>query len=346
MRILVTGAAGFIGHFVSLRLVEAGHQVTGVDNLNDYYDPQLKRDRLARASEAARTAQASGCSGRFSFVRMDLAEAAPVEAIFAEHRFDRVVHLAAQAGVAHSIENPFLYVRSNIAGFAHVLEGCRRNSVEHLVYASTSSVYGASERLPYSVDHGTDHPLSLYAATKKANEAMAHSYSHLYAVPATGLRFFTVYGPWGRPDMACYLFARQILAGEPITLYNRGQHRRDWTYIDDIAEGVVRVLMKVPEGNDAWDGQAPDPGSSRAPYRLYNIGSGRSVHLLEFVGILEELLGAKAIRKLVPRRSVDVSETAADVERLRADVGYQPSTPVQEGLRRFVEWYGSYHDVP
>ncbi len=345
MRVLVTGAAGFVGHFVSLRLVDAGHDVTGVDNLNDYYDPQLKRDRLARAAEAARNARGAGKSGRFSFVRLDLAEAAPVEELFAKQRFDRVVHLAAQAGVAHSLKEPLAYTRANVVAFAHVLEGCRHARAEHLVYASTSSVYGASERLPYSVDHSTDHPLSLYAATKKANEAMAHSYSHLYDLPTTGLRFFTVYGPWGRPDMAAYLFTRQILAGEPVTLYNRGQHWRDWTYVEDIAEGVVRVLMNVPRGNPEWDGGAPDPGSSRAPCRLYNIGAGRSVHLMEFVDVLEELLGAKAVRKLVPRRSVDVRETLADVERLRADVGYRPSTPVREGLRRFVEWYRSYHGV-
>lgn len=345
MRILVTGAAGFIGHFVSVRLVDAGHDVTGVDNLNDYYSPQLKRDRLARTEEAARTARAAGGSGRFAFRRLDLADRAPVEALFAKQRFDRVVHLAAQAGVAHSLKDPFAYVRSNVAAFAHVLEGCRHAGAEHLVYASTSSVYGASERLPYSVGHSTDHPLSLYAATKKANEAMAHSYSHLYDLPTTGLRFFTVYGPWGRPDMAYYLFARQILAGEPVTLYNRGQHWRDWTYVDDIAEGVERVLMNAPKGNPVWDGQAPDPGSSRAPYRLYNIGAGRSVRLSEFVEMLEELLGAKAALKLAPRRSVDVPETLADVERLRADVGYRPSTPVREGLQRFVEWYRSYHGV-
>lgn len=345
MRVLVTGAAGFIGHFVSLRLVEAGHDVTGVDNLNDYYDPQLKRDRLARAAEAARSAQIAGKSGRFSFLRLDLADAAPVEALFANQRFDRVVHMAAQAGVPHSLKEPFAYVRSNVAAFAHVLEGCRHAGVEHLVYASTSSVYGATERRPFSVDHSTDHPLSLYAATKKANEAMAHSYSHLYAIPTTGLRFFTVYGPWGRPDMACYLFTRQMLAGEPVTLYNRGQQSRDWTYVDDVAEGVARVLMNVPQGNPAWDGRSPDPGSSSAPYRLYNIGAGRSVHLLEFVEILEELLGVKAVRKLAPCRSVDVRETLADVERLRADVGYRPSTPVREGLRRFVEWYRRYHRI-
>ena len=335
MRVLVTGAAGFIGCFVARRLLDAGHQVAGVDNLSPHYDLQLKRDRLA------------GLTGHsaFSFHPIDLCDARATAACFDAHDFDRVVHLAAQAGVAYSLENPLAYVQSNLVGFAHVLEGCRRTGVEHLVYASTSSVYGANARLPFSTGDPADHPLSLYAATKKSNEAMAHAYAHVHGVPATGLRFFTVYGPWGRPDMATFLFTRQILAGEPVKLYNHGNHWRDWTYVEDTVEGVVRTLMKVPAGDESWSGDAPDPAGSRAPYRVYNVGSGRPVHLLEFLDLLEELLGRKAERQLLPRRRVDVRETCADVEGLRRDVGYEPSTPLREGLARFVEWYRDYYQV-
>ena len=335
MKVLVTGAAGFIGYFVARRLLDAGHQVAGIDNLSPYYDPQLKRDRLARLATY----------DEFSFERVDLGDAQATADCFAANDFNRVVHLAAQAGVAYSLENPMAYVDSNLVGFAHLLESCRRTGIKHLVYASTSSVYGANARLPFSTGDSTDHPLSLYAATKKANEAMAHAYAHLHGVPATGLRFFTVYGPWGRPDMAAFLFTRQILAGEPIELFNHGNHWRDWTYVEDTAEGVVRALMKPPEGDESWSGEEPNPATSRAPYRVYNVGAGRPVHLLEFVGILEELLGRKAKRLLLPRRPVDVRETCADVEGLRRDVGYEPSTSVREGLARFVEWYRDYYRV-
>lgn len=335
MRVLVTGAAGFIGSFVARRLLEAGHQVAGIDNLNPYYDPRLKRDRAARLLE----------HDGFSFRQIDLCDARATAECFDAGGFDRVVHLAAQAGVAYSLENPLAYVHSNLVGFAHVLEGCRRSGVEHLVYASTSSIYGANTRLPFSTGDSTDHPLSLYSATKKSNEAMAHAYAHVYGLPATGLRFFTVYGPWGRPDMAAFLFTRQILAGEPIKLYNHGNHWRDWTYVEDTAEGVVRATMKPPEGDASWSGGAPNPATSKAPWRVYNVGAGRPVHLLEFVGILEELLGRKAERLLLPRRTVDALETCADVEGLRRDVGYEPATPVREGLARFVEWYREYYRV-
>ena len=335
MRVLVTGAAGFIGSFVARRLLEAGHQVAGIDNLNPYYDPRLKRDRAARLLE----------HDGFSFQQIDLCDARAAAECFDAGGFDRVVHLAAQAGVAYSLENPLAYVHSNLVGFAHVLEGCRRSGVEHLVYASTSSIYGANTRLPFSTGDSTDHPLSLYSATKKSNEAMAHAYAHVHGLPATGLRFFTVYGPWGRPDMAAFLFTRQILAGEPIKLYNHGNHWRDWTYVEDTAEGVVRATMKPPECDASWSGDAPDPATSKAPWRVYNVGAGRPVHLLEFVGILEELLGRKAERLLLPRRTVDALETCADVEGLRRDVGYEPATPVREGLARFVEWYREYYRV-
>lgn len=335
MKVLVTGAAGFIGSFVARRLLEAGHQVAGIDNLNPYYDPRLKRDRAARLLE----------HDGFSFQQIDLCDARATAECFDAGGFDRVVHLAAQAGVAHSLENPLAYVHSNLVGFAHVLEGCRRSGVEHLVYASTSSIYGANTRLPFSTGDSTDHPLSLYSATKKSNEAMAHAYAHVHGLPATGLRFFTVYGPWGRPDMAAFLFTRQILAGEPIKLYNHGNHWRDWTYVEDTAEGVVRATMKPPQGDESWSGDAPNPATSKAPWRVYNVGAGRPVHLLEFVGILEELLGRKAERLLLPRRTVDALETCADVEGLRRDVGYEPATPVREGLARFVEWYREYYRV-
>lgn len=335
MKVLVTGAAGFIGYFVARRLLADGHSVVGADNLNDYYSPRLKQDRLDRL------ARRSG----FSFARLDLSDGDSTAKLFADHDFERVVHLAAQAGVAYSLENPRAYVDSNVVGFANVLEGCRSSDVRHLVFASTSSVYGASKQLPYSTDTPADHPLSLYAATKKANEAMAHAYAYLHGLPVTGLRFFTVYGPWGRPDMAAFLFARQILAGEPVKLYNHGNHWRDWTYVEDIAEGVIRVLLQSSRPDPSWSGTEPNAATSTAPYRLYNIGAGTPVNLLEFLEILEELLGRKADRRLLPRRPFDVEETCADVAGLRRATGYEPTTSVREGLTRFVEWYRSYYQV-
>jgi len=333
MKVLVTGAAGFIGSAVVERLLARGDEVVGIDNLNPYYDPRLKEARLQRICARA----------PFENKRIDIADSAAMEAAFAAVRPDRVVHLAAQAGVRYSLDNPHAYVDANVTGFLNVLEAVRRHPVEHLVFASTSSVYGASTKMPFSVHDGADHPVSLYAATKKANELMAHTYSHLFGVPATGLRFFTVYGPWGRPDMALFTFTRQILAGEPISVFNFGRHKRDFTYIDDIVEGVVRVLDRAPRPNPQWNAAAPDPASSSAAYRLYNIGSNRPIELTRYIDILEGALGKRAQRILQPMQPGDVPETFADVQSLIDDVGYRPATPVEVGVRRFVEWYLDYY---
>ena len=333
MKVLITGSAGFIGSALSLRLLERGDQVVGLDNLNDYYDVGLKRARLARAQVHA----------GYRDLRLDLHNRADVAAAFAEHRPQRVVNLAAQAGVRHSIENPMAYVDTNLTGFAHILEGCRHHGIEHLVYASSSSVYGANTAMPFSVHHNVDHPLSLYAASKKANELMAHTYSHLYRLPTTGLRFFTVYGPWGRPDMALFQFTRAILAGEPIQVFNHGHHRRDFTYIDDIVEGIVRVLDRPPAPDPAWNGEVPDAATSAAPYRLYNIGNQQPVELLHYIEVLESCLGRKAEKRLLPLQPGDVPDTYADVEDLVRDTGYRPGTPVERGIARFVEWYLGYY---
>ncbi len=335
MKILVTGSAGFIGSTLALRLLERGNEVVGYDNLNDYYDVNLKRARLARLQ----------AHSGFTEVRAGLEDRAALVGAFARHRPQRVVNLAAQAGVRYSIQNPHAYVDSNLVGFVNVLEACRHHEVEHLVYASTSSVYGANTRMPFSVHDNVDHPLSLYAATKKANELMAHTYSHLYGLPTTGLRFFTVYGPWGRPDMALFLFTRAILAGEPIEVFNYGHHRRDFTYIDDIVEGVIRVLDQVATPNPEWSSETPDSATSRAPYRLYNIGSHRPVELMRYIEVLEDCLGRKAIKNLLPMQPGDVPDTYADVEALVQDVGYQPSTPIEVGVARFVAWYREYYRV-
>ncbi|MFP4155137.1 MAG: NAD-dependent epimerase [Halothiobacillaceae bacterium] len=335
MKTLVTGAAGFIGSHVCARLLDAGDEVLGVDNLNDYYDVRLKEARLARFADRP----------GFTFLRLDVADRAGMSALFEKSGIERVVHLAAQAGVRYSLENPHAYVDSNLVGFVNLLEGCRHAGVRHLVYASSSSVYGANETLPFSVHDNVDHPLSLYAATKKANELMAHTYAHLYGLPSTGLRFFTVYGPWGRPDMALFKFTRAILAGEPIDVFNHGRHRRDFTYIDDIVEGILRTLARVPAGNPQWSGTDPDPGSSRAPWRVYNIGNSRPVELLRYIEVIEEAVGRKAVKNLLPMQPGDVPDTFADVEDLQRDVGYRPATPVEEGVARFVDWYRTYYRV-
>lgn len=332
-KILVTGAAGFIGFHLAKRLLELGERVVGFDSLNEYYDVTLKEARLS---------QLEGREG-FSFVRGDLADREGMARLFAEQGFDKVVHLAAQAGVRYSLVNPHAYIDSNISGFMNILEGCRHNGVEHLVYASSSSVYGANTRMPFSVHHNVDHPVSLYAATKKANELMAHTYASLYKLPCTGLRFFTVYGPWGRPDMALFLFTRAILEGRPIEVYNEGRMRRDFTYIDDIVEGVVRVTDLTPAPDPAWSGDAPDPGTSYAPCRIYNIGNNSPVELLRFIEVLEEKLGRKAIRNLLPIQPGDVPATCADVDDLVRDAGFAPRTTIEEGISRFVEWYRGYY---
>ena len=312
--------------------------VVGLDNLNDYYDVRLKQARLALLEKEA----------GFRFVRLDLADRPGMVALFAREKFQRVIHLGAQAGVRYSIQNPLAYVESNVVGTANVLEGCRHNGVDHLVFASTSSVYGANTRMPFSVHQNVDHPLSFYAATKKANELMAHTYAELYRLPVTGLRFFTVYGPWGRPDMALFLFTRNILAGQPIDVFNHGHHRRDFTYVEDIAEGVVRACDRVATPNPGWDGQSPDPGTSRAPYRLYNIGNNRPVELLRYIELLEQCLGRKATMNMLPLQAGDVPDTWADIADLQRDVGYTPATTVEVGIRRFVDWYLQYYgkDAP
>ncbi|BCX87867.1 UDP-glucuronate 4-epimerase [Methylomarinovum tepidoasis] len=333
MKILVTGTAGFIGSFVAHRLLDRGDEVVGFDNVNDYYDVRLKEDRLARLKARA----------GFTEVRADLEDRQAVAAAFRKHRPQRVVHLAAQAGVRYSLENPHAYIDANLVGFCNILESCRHGEVEHLVYASSSSVYGANTEMPFSVHHNVDHPVSLYAATKKANELMAHTYSHLYGLPTTGLRFFTVYGPWGRPDMALFKFTRNILEGRPIDVYNHGHHRRDFTYIDDIVEGVVRTLDHVAEPDPDWSGDRPDPGTSRAPYRIYNIGCHNPVELMRFIEVLEDALGKKAQKNFLPIQKGDVPATYADVSDLMRDVGYAPSVTIEEGIPRFVAWYLEYY---
>jgi UDP-glucuronate 4-epimerase len=334
-KILVTGAAGFIGFYLSKRLLDKGFQVIGLDNLNDYYDVNLKLARLR---------QLEGREG-FRFVKLDLADREAMARLFAEERFDKVVNLAAQAGVRYSLINPHAYIDGNIQGFMNVLEGCRHNAVQHLVYASSSSVYGANTCMPFSVHHNVDHPVSLYAATKKANELMAHTYASLYGIPTTGLRFFTVYGPWGRPDMALFLFTKAIIEGRPIDVFNHGKMQRDFTFVDDIVEGVVRVLECVPKGNPAWSGDHPDPATSYAPYKLYNIGNNAPVELLQFIEVLEAALGKKAQKNLLPIQSGDVPATYADVDDLMADVGFKPSTSIEDGVGRFVAWYREYYQV-
>ncbi|MDP2259085.1 MAG: NAD-dependent epimerase [Caulobacter sp.] len=336
MKVMVTGSAGFIGSATTLRLLERGDTVIGVDCLNDYYDPALKRARLARHIDHPGYVQ----------LTIDLADRAAIEAAFAEHRPNRVINLAAQAGVRYAAENPHIYVQSNVTGFLHILEGCRHNGVEHLVFASTSSVYGANTAMPFSEHQSTEHPLTLYAATKKANEQMAHSYANLFDIPCTGLRFFTVYGPWGRPDMALFLFTKAILAGEPIKVFNHGKHSRSFTYVDDIVEGVIRALDNPPGPNPDWDGQKPDPATSGAgPYRIFNIGAEEQVELLRYIEVLEECLGKKAIMQMLPLQPGDVPDTVADVSELQNIVGYKPRVTVEEGVKKFVDWYRGYNGV-
>jgi UDP-glucuronate 4-epimerase len=335
MRILVTGAAGFIGSALGVRLLARGDQVLGIDNLNDYYDVALKEARLDRLTQHP----------SFKFAKLGIEDRPALERVFTEFQPARVVNLAAQAGVRYSIENPYAYVESNLVGFINILEACRHGKVEHLVYASSSSVYGANRKLPFSVQDAVDHPVSLYAATKKANELMAHTYSHLYGLPTTGLRFFTVYGPWGRPDMALFLFTRKILAGEPIDVFNHGHHTRDFTYIDDIVEGVIRALDHVPTPDPHYDAVHPNPASSSAPYRVYNIGNSHPVQLSHYIEVLEACLGRKAEKNLLPLQPGDVPDTSADVAELMADIGYQPTTPVEVGIEQFVRWYRSYYGV-
>jgi UDP-glucuronate 4-epimerase len=333
MKVLITGAAGFIGMHVAERLLANGLEVVGIDDLNAYYDPALKEARLARLRP----------STGFSFERMDIADRDAMKRLFETHRFDRVVHLAAQAGVRYSITNPHAYADANLVGFVNVLEGCRHSGVKHLVYASSSSVYGGNAKMPFSEHDSVDHPVSLYAATKKANELMAHTYSHLFGLPTTGLRFFTVYGPWGRPDMAAFLFADAILAGRPIDVFNHGNMRRDFTYIDDIVEGVVRLLDHPPQGDPAFDPMHPDPATSRAPYRVFNIGNSEPVQLMEFIGAMESAIGQTATKRLLPMQDGDVPATFADTSALAALVGFAPRTPVAEGVRRFVQWYRAFY---
>ena len=335
MKVLVTGTAGFIGNQLALRLLERGDEVIGLDNLNDYYDVSLKIDRLARIKDHA----------NYTDVRLDLADRAGIEALFKQHQPQKVVNLAAQAGVRYSIQNPHAYIDSNIVGFMNILEGCRYNQVEHLVYASSSSVYGANESMPFSVHDNVDHPLSLYAASKKANELMAHTYSSLYQLPTTGLRFFTVYGPWGRPDMAPFLFAKAILAGKSIDVFNYGNHRRDFTFIDDIVEGVIRTLDHTAQANPGWSGLNPDPATSKAPWRIYNIGNQQPVELMSFIETLERFLGNSIEKNLLPMQPGDVPDTYADVEALISDVGYKPNTSIEQGVEQFVKWYLEYYKL-
>ena len=333
MKILVTGSAGFIGNALALRLLERGDEVIGLDNLNDYYDVSLKEARLARIKDHA----------NFTEARIDLADRDAVAQLFKQHQPQRVVNLAAQAGVRYSLVNPYAYIDSNIMGFLNILEGCRHHAVEHLVYASSSSVYGANETMPFSVHQNVDHPVSLYAASKKSNELMAHTYSHLYNIPTTGLRFFTVYGPWGRPDMSPFLFTKNIIEGKPIDVFNHGKHKRDFTYIDDIVEGVIRTLDHVARPNPDWSGENPDAASSKAPYRLYNIGNNEPVALMRYIEVIENCVGKKAEKNYLPLQPGDVPATFADVDDLMRDVGFKPSTPLEEGMAKFVAWYREYY---
>jgi UDP-glucuronate 4-epimerase len=333
--VLVTGAAGFIGSQLSKRLLDNGINVVGLDNLNPYYSVKLKEDRLAQLEGHP----------RFTFARLDLADRAGMERLFAANRFDVVINLAAQAGVRYSLKNPQAYIEANIVGFTNILEGCRHHGVKHLVFASSSSVYGANTKMPFSVHDNVDHPVSLYAASKKANELMAHTYSHLYGLPCTGLRFFTVYGPWGRPDMALFLFTDAILKGRPIQVFNHGRMQRDFTYIDDIVEGVVRVMGRLPAPNPAWSGERPDPGTSYAPYKIYNIGNNQPVELNTFIATIESVLGRTAQKEFLDMQPGDVPATYADVDDLMADVGFKPATPIREGIERFVAWYTSYYGL-
>ena len=333
MKVLVTGAAGFIGSALALRLVERGDEVIGIDNHNDYYDPALKEARLSRYSEHP----------NYTHIRGNIADRELVEELFSLHKPNRVVNLAAQAGVRYSLENPLAYIDSNLVGFAHILEGCRHNHIEHLVYASSSSVYGSNTKMPFSVHDNVNHPVSLYAATKKANELMAHSYSHLYDLPTTGLRFFTVYGPWDRPDMALQKFAQAIVKGNPIQLYNYGNHRRDFTYIDDIVEGVIRVLDKPAEPNKEWSGDNPDSATSSAPWRIYNIGNNKTVELKEYISALESAMEKEAKKEMLPLQPGDVPDTFANIDALAKDFNYKPSTTVDIGMKKFVEWFNSYY---
>lgn len=332
---LVTGAAGFIGFHLSQLLLQRGYEVVGLDNLNDYYSVQLKQDRLAQLIERE----------GFTFFRANLADRDAIERVFSEHTFDRVVNLAAQAGVRYSITNPHAYVESNLVGFMNILEGCRHAKVPHLSYASSSSVYGANTRMPFSVHHNVDHPISLYAASKKANELMAHTYSHLYDLPTTGLRFFTVYGPWGRPDMALFLFTKAILEDRPIDVYNHGRMKRDFTYVDDIVEGVFRVTEQIAQPNEDWCSESPDPGTSRAPYRVFNIGNNTPVQLNDFIAAIEKAIGKEAKKNLLPMQPGDVPATYADIDDLEAAVGFRPRTSIEEGIERFVRWYREYYGV-
>ena len=333
MRVLVTGAAGFIGYYTARHLLERGDSVVGLDNFNAYYDTSLKEARARRLGDFE----------RFTMLRLDLEDRQAIEDLFARNEFDRVVHLAAQAGVRYSLENPHSYINSNIVGTLHILEGCRHHGVEHLVYASSSSVYGANTTMPFSIHQNVDHPLALYGATKKANELMAHTYSNLYDLPTTGLRFFTVYGPWGRPDMALFMFTKNIIQGKPIDVFNYGNHRRDFTYVEDIVEGVIRTMDHTAQPNAEWDPATPDPGTSRAPYRLYNIGNQQPVELMRYIEVIEECVGRKAEKNLLPLQPGDVPDTWADTEDLAADVDYQPSTPIEVGVKRFVEWYLDFY---
>ncbi len=336
MNLLITGVAGFIGSTLARRVLDRGDTVIGIDNLNDYYDVSLKLARLELLKKYA---------GKFRFYKADITDKQDIENVFSEHRIERIMHLAAQAGVRYSLENPAAYIDTNLVGFAHILEAARQATVEHLVYASSSSVYGANTKLPFSESDNVDHPVSLYAATKKSNELMAHTYAHLYGLPCTGLRFFTVYGPWGRPDMALFLFTRGITNDQPIPVYNQGQMVRDFTYIDDIVEGVMRVIDKPAVGNTGWSGDDPDPASSAAPYRLYNIGNNRPVELMTYIEVLESCLGKKAKLDLLPMQEGDVRATYADVSRLVDDIGFKPETTVETGVARFVDWYKSYYKI-